>query len=635
MEESWLESIYSDGSKFFLSNQTPKRGEEFTITIRCYEDSPVEAVYLAAKINGHLRMGRMKKGATKLGLVYYYSNVKCWEKVFSYQFYICTNEKIYYYNQKGITTFECQDTYNFKIPIDYDSPKWVRKSVFYQIFPDRFCNGNSDISVKDEEYRIDGYYTKEIKQWDLPPETYENAHCLDFYGGDIEGIIKKIPYLKKLGVNAIYINPIFSAASVHRYDCIDYFHVDSHLGGNQMFSKLVKILHENDMRIIVDISINHTSSSHKWFNKTGEFYDLKDGAYYNKDVAERQYYYFSDKNNEYFYYDNNKNMPVLNYFSFGLREIIYEGENSVVKKWLKQPYNIDGWRFDCGDIVACNNVSNIQHKIWNDIRKAVKSVDTEKYIMAEHWTDASDFLQGKEWDASMNYFGFTRPIRKLLGDSDYYHLDEEASGLMSNKIFTGEDFVNQYCEYTSKLPFVIQQNMFNLLDSHDLPRLHTIDKICRQDYVSTLVVMFSIIGTPSIYYGDELEIEGFGKFIWESCRFPMPWKRENEQTELFKIYSKLTEIKTSKVALSEGGMKVIYCKKNVFAFARIADKQIIITVCSFDDEISEVKFSIKQFGKMDIKVHKDLLGNELNYMCMDGIVSMMLKPHSVYLIESE
>lgn len=635
MNDYWLESVYTDGSRFFISNPTPKRLEEFSISIRVYEEAPINAIYLASKLNGHLKIARMEKQFNKNGLSYYSTYVKCFEKVFSYQFYICAEEELYYYNQKGITKHECQDTYNFKIPIDFNSPTWVKNSVFYQIFPDRFCNGNNEISVKTDEYRLEGYYTKQVQSWNSIPDKYENTHCLDFYGGDLEGIINKIPYLKKLGINAIYLNPIFSATSVHRYDCIDYFHVDKHLGGDEVFEKLVDLLHQNDIKIIIDISINHTGASHKWFNKSAEFYDIDMGAFHNPNSKERKYYFFSSEDDKrYISWNNNKNMPVLNYLSDELRKEIYLDEASVVKKWLKEPYHVDGWRFDVGDVVACNNAYNIQHKVWKEIRSSIKEVGAEKYILAEHWTDATDFLQGTEWDATMNYFGFTRPIRKMLGDFDHYHLfEKEFNETIKKANFKAKEFIEQFWEYTSKIPFVIQQNMFNMLDSHDLPRLHTIQNISKEDYISAVVVMFTIIGTPSIYYGDEIEIEGFADAIWESCRFPMPWEKADKTGKIFDIYSRLCEIKKNKVALSEGGMKIIFCRERIFSFARIAGNDVIITICSMEDAITEVDISIKQFGKKDLDVKIDLLGNVMKYVIRDGIMKVILQPHSRYLFE--
>ena len=217
--EKWLESVYSDGSKFFVSNPLPKKGETIKILIRMYDTSPVKAVMLRTKLNGIENVLEMKKEFVENGLAYYSTEITVYEDVFHYHFYIVTEDKIYFYNQKEIIDYMPAETYDFKILIDYNQPSWVKKSVFYQIFPERFCNGNVENDIKTGEYYFDGYPAVKIEDWNAKPKEYDESHCLDFYGGDLEGVKEKIPYLKELGVNAIYMNPIFYAATVHKYDC--------------------------------------------------------------------------------------------------------------------------------------------------------------------------------------------------------------------------------------------------------------------------------------------------------------------------------------------------------------------------------------------------------------------------------
>ena len=157
---------------------------------------------------------------------------------------------------------------------------------------ERFCNGNPENDVKDGEYIFDGFPCKKVKDWDSVPEPYSKAHCLDFYGGDLEGIRQKIPYLKKLGVTALYLNPIFYAATVHKYDCLDYFSVDPHFGGDKALSDLTDELHKNGIRIILDVSINHTGIANKWFNRDGTFFPISEGAFNNPSSTEREFYFF-------------------------------------------------------------------------------------------------------------------------------------------------------------------------------------------------------------------------------------------------------------------------------------------------------------------------------------------------------
>ena len=309
--EQWLESIYSDGTSCFVSKPEPKLFDTVTIWIRMYEDAPVRHVFLRTVPNGAEKLIEAEKRKTEHGLVYYAAELKITESRMQYHFYIVCDDIVYFYNQKGITTYLPDHTYDFVLLADYVQPAWVKEAVFYQIFPERFCNGNPDNDVKSGEYSVQGHPTIQMKNWEDKALTYEEGFCLDFYGGDLQGVQEKIPYLRELGVTAVYLNPIFTAPSVHKYDCIDYFHVDPHFGGDEALAELSQALHENGMKLILDISINHTGSAHKWFNKDGLFFDKSVGAYNNPDSLERSYYFFEDGNTYHGWWDN-PGLPTLN-----------------------------------------------------------------------------------------------------------------------------------------------------------------------------------------------------------------------------------------------------------------------------------------------------------------------------------
>ena len=294
--DSWLSSVYSDGSINFVSNPTPKKGEKITVSIQLLENSPVKNVFIYGKKNGIVFPQKMTRGQVSCGLVRYDYQVTVFEDEFDYYFGLSTEDRLYFYDQQGIKTIFPDEGYLFRILTDYVQPAWIKNAVFYQIFPERFCNGNPDISVKDGEYTFDGHPAIAVKDWNSVPEPYDKAFCLDFYGGDLIGIKNKIPYLKKLGVNALFLNPIFYGATVHKYDCLDYFTIDPHFGGDQALAELCQELHKNGIKIILDISINHTGIANRWFNRDGLFFDKSEGAFNNPDSEEREYYFFNEDN---------------------------------------------------------------------------------------------------------------------------------------------------------------------------------------------------------------------------------------------------------------------------------------------------------------------------------------------------
>lgn len=629
---NWLESVYSDGTCYFVSNPLPALGEKISIYLRMHESSPVKYVFLRTVINGAESLCLMEVDRAENELVYYKGSLTMHEKMMHYQFYLVAENSIYYYTQKEITTFIPAATYDFKILADYESPEWVRESVFYQIFPDRFYNGDTSNDVKSGEYTFDGHETIRIEDWTQPAMKYKDGFCMDFFGGDLEGIISKISYLKKLGVNAIYLNPIFYAATAHKYDCLDYFTVDPHFGGDKALAKLTKILHENDMKLILDISINHTGTAHRWFNKESSFFDKSIGAYLNKESKERKYYFFEGDTDNYKAWFDIETLPTLNYTSQELRDILYRNENSVLKKWLKPPYNIDGWRFDVADVMARNNEIQLQHEVWPEIRNSIKQVNPSAYILAEDWADCSEYLQGNEWDSPMNYYGCARIIRQFVGEPDLFHDRNEILRAVKYKP-TAKDTANRFLEHLAKLPAVIQQNQFNLLDSHDIHRVHNNKDVSWEDYRGAVIMLFTLIGTTCIYYGDEAEIGGRLEDT-EGCRYPMPWEENFEKGKYYDLYSRLTHIKRENKAFTEGGFKIINDEDYVLSYARFAKDQVWISVCSNDDLERTIQIPLGIFGVYGFNKIEDALGMELFYeMDSDNCLILKVPPHTSYIFQ--
>lgn len=629
--EDWLASVYSDGTKYFISNPLPELGETVTISLRFGEQSPVECVYVRTVPNGTEVLVLMERSDVKDGLVYYKADVTMNEKFVHYQFFIICKNIVYYYTQAGITTYIPDMTYDFRLIAGYEQPQWAKGAVFYQIFPDRFCNGDPDNDVKDREYAFNGHPSIHVKDWNQTPKEYMEIFNLDFYGGDLKGVEDQIPYLRDLGVQAVYLNPIFRSPSVHKYDCIDYFEVDEHLGGYEGLAKLSNALHSQGMKLILDISINHTGTANRWFNKDGEFFPLSEGAYHNKDCRERSYYFIDGENN----YDcwlGTKTMPTLNYTSKELRGIIYQNQDSVLKKWLKPPYMIDGWRFDVADVMARNNQYQLAHEVWGEVHTSIKEEKKDAYILAENWDDCAEYLQGNEWDATMNYFGFARPVRQFFGEADLFHAHNEHMKQIPYKM-TALDLKHRIMEHYAKLPYAVWPLQFNLLDSHDVPRLHTHKEVISPlSYTGAVIMLFTMPGAASIYYGDEVGIKGTVETV-EGCRYPMPWKEDMTQNATYALYQKLAHLKTENDAFINGGFKILYAQDYIFAFARFTDTLAFITVVSTQEEEKEIKLPIWVLGRKECSKSFDVLGTPLAYRYENGILYLKAAAGQSYLIE--
>ena len=630
--KDWMRTVFTDGSRYFVSNPLPKKGETITLWLRICEWSPVKQILLRTVKNGEEAMIPLEWSYSRQGLAYFSASVTIWEDVFHYQFYLVTDERVYYYNQKGISGDVLDEVYDFKILTDYQQPAWVKEGVFYQIFPDRFCNGNQYNDVESGEYSFDGYPSVRVKEWDRIPSGYWDSHCLDFYGGDLDGVIRKIPYLKKLGIDGVYLNPVFSAATVHKYDCLDYFHVDPHLGGDRALARLCHALHLNDMKVILDISINHTGTEHRWFNKDGSFFSLEEGAYHNPKAKEREYYFFRE-DGSYQCWNGVETLRVLNYTSRQLRQIMYEGEDSVLKKWLKPPYNIDGWRFDVAGEVGRLDALQLHHEIWPQIRRSIKEVNPQAYILAEEWLDGSEFLQGNEWDGTMNYAGCSRPVREFAGEQDlvaarYSWLKgaphPQDGGMLAARIHGVLD----------KLPTVVSQNLFNLLDSHDTPRLHNNPEISLGAWKNAVLIQFALPGCVSLYYGDEAGIEGRIHEI-EGCRYPMPWDKGFQTGEPYQYYSRLIKIRRESPAFTDGSFQILYGAGMQFACARFTDSERFLFVCSMEKTERCIEIFLQGLGNWAIKENRDMLGQHFSWEEDCGMLKIVLPPESGYLIRLE
>ena len=608
----WQESVYSDGTALFISDPAPAVGETVSVRLRVYADAPVRTVRLRYLRNGLEQVVPARRIKTERGLAWYEARMPVTEARMRYRFYLLTEEGLYFYNQAGLSRSMPASIHDFALLADYVQPAWVKDAVFYQIFPERFCNGDPANDVRPGEYALQGHPTLHM-DWDETPPAYETGRCLDFFGGDLEGIRQKIPYLKDLGVTALYINPIFRAPSTHKYDCVDYFHVDPHFGGDEALAALSRQLHQNGMRLILDISINHTGADHRWFNRDGLFFPAAEGAFPDPGAPERAYYFFGE-GNSYHAWAGVEDLPTLNYTSQALRDAIYRSGESVLKKWLKPPYSIDGWRFDVADTFARNDEVQLSHALWPEIRRSIREEDPQAYILAEDWEDCAEYLQGDEWDAPMNYYGCGRPIRQFLGQPDLFLSRDEALREASRGL-RAENLARRIVQYLAQIPYALQENQFNLFDSHDTSRLHNDPDISPMAWRGAVYFQFILPGAPCIYYGDEAAIGGtLGSN--EGCRYPMPWDSGFETGDSYRVYRTMARLKAAHSALSRGGMQILYALGDVIALARSDGEEAFAAVISVSDREERVRLPLGAVGACGLE-STDVMGEPLAWRALD------------------
>ncbi|MFC4989129.1 glycoside hydrolase family 13 protein [Saliphagus infecundisoli] len=389
--------------------------------------------------------------------------------------------------------------YPFINPVDViDPPEWVADAVFYQIFPERFANGNPDINP-------DG-----VEDWGGDPEQD------NFFGGDLQGIIENLDYLDDLGITALYLTPIFESTSNHKYNTTDYERIDPHFGDTETLKRLVDAAHDRDMRVMLDAVFNHCGR---------QFEPFQDVLENGRDSEYVDWFHIHEFPIEF--------EPRPSYDTFGFESYMpkLNTENSEVKSylidvatdWIEET-GIDGWRLDVAN--------EVDHEFWREFRRAVKEVKPDAYILGEIWRDSRPWLRGDQFDAVMNY-PFTYAADDFLGEQS----------------IDAATFTNKINRFLMRYPEQVNEVLFNLLGSHDTARLkHRYDGDERKVRVA-LLMLLTFRGTPCLYYGDEIGMTGGED---PDCRRTMVWDEADQNRDLHRYVSDLINMRARHRPLRRG-----------------------------------------------------------------------------------
>ncbi len=501
----------------------------------------------------------------------------------------------------------------------HQPPAWVKEQIFYQIFPDRFCCGDAQISVKTGEYCLRGDKKPTLaKAWGEGVSTHGKEGACEFFGGDLKGIENKLDYLQDLGVTALYLNPIFTAPSNHKYDTADYFTIDPHLGTNGQFAEFTHKLHQRGMKIVLDAVFNHTSLDHPWFDGYCRRKDGQ-GAWKNPHSPYRNYYQFDGDSERYIGWDGIATLPKLNYLNQEVRDYFYQGENAVIKYWLRPPYEIDGWRLDVIHMLGEGKGAQNNAYYVKAFRDAAKSVNQDCYVLGEHFFEASKWLQGEQEDGAMNYYGFAHPIRAFFAGLDIRfdpcYLD-------------AEDLVNWLMEAMAKVPWRNQLSQFNQLDSHDTMRFLTMLNGDEKRFRSALIFLFCWVGVPCIYYGTEVALEGGHD---PDNRRTFPWERVETHSDSVTFVKTLTAFRVSSAALQSGSLHWLYAKQDVLSFARFIDNELVICLINRSAKPQSVSLPLWQVG-IEEGEFSYLIQEDMNKVSKEqaqaGVLDLVLAPKS-------
>lgn len=679
------QAVFSDGTEAYRSPAEPQVNDYVTLRIRTGREN-IDKVYLIYGENRQL----MKKVSNDSLFDYYEGGILLGEERVEYYFELHCGRLVCYYNSVGLCDNK-EIYYNFWIKPSFTTPGWAKGAIFYQIYTDRFYNGDKSNDVEDDEYIYIGEGTTKVKDWNKYPAE---MGVREFYGGDIAGIMQKLDYLQELGVEVIYLNPVFVSPSNHKYDIQDYDYIDPHIGrivkdegellkrgedgkllcdaahpnqsatryicrvtdkenleaSNQLFIEFVEEVHRRGMRVILDGVFNHCGSFNKWLDRECIYEHAPGyakGAFVDRESPYHTYFKFWEDMWPYnTYYDGwwgHDTLPKLNYEeSAELCSYVLQ----IARKWVSPPFNADGWRLDVAADLGLTPEYN--HSFWKEFRKVVKEANPNAIILAEHYGDATEWLQGDQWDTVMNYDAFMEPITWFLTGVEK-HSDEFREDLKGNAdAFFGSmrHFMTRFC--TQSL-----QVAMNELSNHDHSRFLTrtnsqvgrtnsrgpesanqgIDKaVFRQG----VMIQMMWPGAPTIYYGDEAGLCGWTD---PDNRRAFPWGRED--MDLIEYHKALIRIHKSYQAIKTGSILFLLGEYNLISFGRFDDRDKIVVIINRGEEERYAKIPVWRLGvtyqsRMArlFLTNRDGFSDETQmYVVEDGYIQVTCPPVSGIIIK--
>lgn len=445
------------------------------------------------------------------------------------------------------------------------TPDWVKDAVFYQVFPDRFAM--SDRVPKPSH----------LQAWEAPP-TYHG-----FKGGDLLGVLEKLDYLEELGVNAIYFNPIFASATNHRYHTHDYMRVDPILGGDDAFKTMLDAAHEREIRVVLDGVFNHASRGFFRFNdilENGPHSPWLDWFFIEGWPLAP---YDGSRAANYGSWVGNRALPKFKTDNPQVREFLVQ----VGEFWIRE-FDIDGWRLDVPEEITTPG-------FWEEFRRRVRTLKPDAYLVGEIWQDAPEWLRGDRFDATMNYVfaaaaiafaGGDRVSRNLVDDRSY----EPYPGIDAAQF--GERVRRLLGQYDWETTLV----QFNLLGSHDAPRVLSIARGDRDTLRLATLLQMTFPGAPCVYYGDEIALRGTKRYDRphrdQDARWPFPWHDESLwDLETLEYVREAIALRRAHPALRRGTFEQLYARDRQFAFLRRDASETLLVAVNAGDALAEISLS--------------------------------------------
>ena len=635
------QALFSDGTAFYRNPSEPDCFEEVHLRFRTGRENVDEVILVFDE-----QRYTMQKVANDKMFDYYEYTVKLGDSRVEYYFEVHSGHMVCYFNSVGVCS-SVENYYNFSITPSFQTPDWAKGAIIYQIFVDRFYNGDRSNDVETDEYFYIGEGTHKNSDWMKYPREMD---VREFYGGDIAGVMKKLDYLQDLGVEAIYLNPIFVSPSNHKYDIQDYDYIDPHFGrivkndgenlqrdengnliihdpehpnkdatryicrvtdkdnleaSNQLFIEFVEEVHRRGMKVILDGVFNHCGSFNKWLDRECIYEDApgyEKGAFVSKDSPYRTFFKFREDtwpyNVNYDGWWGHDTLPKLNYEE---SPKLYEYIMRIARKWVSPPYNVDGWRLDVA--ADLGQTAEYNHHFWHEFRRNVKEANPNAIVLAEHYGDPTEWLKGDQWDTVMNYDAFMEPLTWFLTGVEK-HSDEYRGDLIGN----ADAFFGSMRHYMTRFNTQSLQVAMNELSNHDHSRFltrtnHQVGRISSRGadaanegvnknlFRMAVLMQMTWPGAPTIYYGDEAGLCGWTD---PDSRRAYPWGHEDE--ELIQYHKELIRIHKEHQVLRTGSILFLFGEYQCISYGRFDDNEHIVVAINISQDTRHMEIPVWRLG---------------------------------------
>ena len=557
---SLLEAAHHDGSPAYCPEPPKEHGDTFTVLLRTSADDPVTRVAVRQVHDGepmHVPAQVDRRDPTG---TWWRADLVAHNTVSHYRFLLDGGATDYrWLTAGGLVEADVPDGSDFRVALAPEPPAWLDDAIVYQVLPDRFARSGRVTELLPEWADPAG--------WDDAPKPAGRPAARQLFGGDLFGVAEHLDHIASVGANTLYLTPVFPAASSHRYNASSFDHIDPLLGGDVAYRELIDAAHARGMRVLGDLTTNHTGSTHDWFLAGRADPNAPESGFYlfgpdRPDGGERDYVGWF----------GHRTLPKLDHRSAELRRRLTSGPESVVAQWLR--FGLDGWRIDVANMTGRYRETDLTRQVAREIRATMAEVSPDAYLVGEHFHDFLGDVDGTTWHGIMNYSGLARPLWTWLARQDPVFDSWLGAPLPRWPHLPGPSVMSTMRAF-SAIPWSARRASLTMVSSHDTPRIATITG----DRARTEVAVAAMIahpGVPMIWSGDEVGLQGA---TGEQGRVPFPWATPKAWDHAtLSVFRQLCAVRRDSVALRRGGLRWAYVDADRMVWLRETPEESVLVL---------------------------------------------------------